>query len=227
MFMSREEALPSAECSTAARSGAPTQMPTPSAEGVGTLWRKTTVVEGADGRDEVFSIGPDGMVWSFLAEPDDSGNYKLKNLHMPAERFAVGHDGAGRLVVFAATGMVLRYRCETDPSQPERWTPARRVLLPPVRGAQHIQGVSCETIAKLMLVGVVLTVQNPGQLPTSGMAVSVWEQDGPVFRDAADFSETDPHGQITRFVDNVFTLKKSFLSRPRSNQHKAISSTHP
>ncbi len=224
MFMSREEALPRADsCTTDARSSVPTEMPTFSHEGVGTMWRKTVVVEGSSGQDEAFSIGPDGMVWSFLALPDNFGDYQLKNLRMPADHFAVGRDGAGRLVVFAAQGMVLRYRCETDSLQQRRWTPARRVLLPPVRGAQHIKAVSCETIAKLMLVGVVFAVKNPEQAATTGMAVSVWEQDGPVFRDAADFSETDPQGQISRFVGSVITPRQSFLSRARPAKPMALS----
>jgi hypothetical protein len=211
MFMSREQAMPTADTASAEQQLAPSDLPQPSLHDANSMWRRTVVMEGALGQDEAFSIGPDGMVWSFFPQPESEGGYRLKNLHMPAEQLAAGRNGAGRLVVFAADGMVLRYRVETtDPLA--RWTPPRRVLLPAIRGAQRIQSVSCETIAKLMLVGVVMRLEGHGAPHDTGMAVSVWEHDGPVFRDAAGFSETLPNGKISRFIGNVIAPQKSAAS---------------
>jgi hypothetical protein len=211
MFMSREQALPAAIYHLPQPQPACAEIQTPSLHGANSMWRRTVVIEGALGQDEAFSIGPDGMVWSFFPQPEVEGGYRLKNLHMPAEQLAVGRNGAGRLVVFASEGMVLRYRVETVGGD-SRWTPSRRVLLPAVRGSQCIQSISCETIAKLMLVGAVIKLHNDGRQQDTGMAVSVWEHDGPVFRDAAGFSETLPNGKISRFIGNVIAPQKSAAS---------------
>lgn len=212
MFMSREQALPQAYDSMAVPQPASAEIHKPSLYEASSMWSRTVVIEGAKGQDEAFSIGPDGMVWSFSPQPDTEGGYKLKNLQLPAEQLAVGRNGAGRLVVFASDGMVLRYRVESVEGD-SRWTPSRRVLLPAVRGAQRIQSLSCETISKLMLVGVVMQLQNQDGNQATGMAVSVWEHDGPVFRDAAGFSETSPNGQISRFIGKVIAPQKISLSR--------------
>lgn len=211
MFMSREQALPQAYDSLAVPQPTSAEMHRASLHDANSMWSRTVVVEGAMGRDEAFSIGPDGMVWSFCPQPEVEGGYILKNLHMPAEQLALGRNGAGRLVVFASDGLVLRYRVETVEGE-SRWTPSRRVLLPAVRGMQCILSVSCETIANLMLVGVVLKLHDHGAPQETGMAVSVWEHDGPVFRDAAGFSETSPDGQISRFIGKVIAPQKATIS---------------
>lgn len=211
MFMSREQALPHANDSLTAPQPASAEVQKASLHDANSMWSRTVVIEGAMGQDEAFSIGPDGMVWSFFPQPETEGGYRLKNLHMPAEQLAVGRNGAGRLVVFASDGMVLRYRVETV-GDDSRWTPSRRVLLPAVRGAQRIKSVSCETIANLMLVGVVLQLHDHCAMQETGMAVSVWEHDGPVFRDAAGFSETSPDGRISRFIGKVIAPQKATIS---------------
>ncbi len=206
MFMTREAALPRAlqeptnEATSTNHEAREHAHPS-----VSSMWRSTVVVQSALGLDEVFSIGPDGMVWNFAPQIDKAGAYRLKNMHMAADELAVGRDGSGRLVVFAADGLVLRYRCETAGGQLDRWTQPRRVLLPAIRGAQRIKRVSCESIAKLLLVGVTMSVQAQDGSKETALAVSVWEQDGPVFRDAAGFSETSPDGRINRFVSSVIT----------------------
>ena len=211
MFMSREQALPQSDDSMAVPQPASAEIHKASLHDANSMWSRTVVIEGAMGQDEAFSIGPDGMVWSFFPQPETEGGYCLKNLRMPAEQLAVGRNGAGRLVVFASEGMVMRYRVETVEGD-SRWTPSRRVLLPAVRGAQRIKSMSCETISKLLLVGVVMQLHNQDGDQATGMAVSVWEHDGPVFRDAAGFSETSPNGQISRFIGKVIAPQKTSMS---------------
>jgi len=78
-------------------------------------FRQTVVVRNRHGREEAFTIGPDGEVWGFFPDavdaPDFSG-YRLVSMCMPADQLTLGRNGLGSLVIVAIKGVQVCFREE-------------------------------------------------------------------------------------------------------------------
>jgi len=102
------------------------------------LWKQTTVLRNAQGQEEAISVGPDGNVWSFIADSGDSrfdaSGQRLES-RMPADFVTLGLHAAGALVVDRSQGLAPSVP-HGDPVDrighgsnglSHRWTPAKPV----------------------------------------------------------------------------------------------------
>lgn len=150
------------------------------------LWRQTTLLRNSRGHDEAISIGPDGMVWSFIADNGaGAGNQRLENLGLRADFVTVGRHSNDALVVMAAQGLTLQYRTETASSMQDRtqlhqrWTPARSVPLPDIAGAVGVRRLYTQTDFSGLRIALIVDTDTPEHGPSYVMACSQWTDNGP------------------------------------------------
>lgn len=151
----------------------------------GVQWQQTVVMRNAQKQEEAFSIGPDGLVWSFIADTGDSrfdaSGQHLENLGLQADFLTVGRNGAGALVVIAAKGLHIQYRTETPPSATEglRWSPAQSIALPPIAHATGVRRLYTQSDFSGMRIAMIVDTEQPGQGSSYVMACSQWHDSGP------------------------------------------------
>jgi len=154
------------------------------------LWKQTTVLRNAQGQEEAISVGPDGNVWSFIADSGDSRfdatGQRLENLAMPADFVTVGRNAAGALVVIAAKGLHLQYRTETPLTALDiadglthRWTPATTIQLPQIAGAVGVRRLYTQTDFSGMRIALIVDTETAEHGSSYVMACSQWTEKGP------------------------------------------------
>jgi len=154
----------------------------------GVQWQQTVVMRNAQKQEEAFSIGPDGRVWSFIADSGDSrfdaAGQHLENLGLEADFLTVGRNAAGALVVIAAKGLHTQYRTETpltalDAAQGLRWSPAQSIHLPTIQGATGVRRLYTQSDFSGMRIAMIVDTEQPGVGSSYVMACSQWHENGP------------------------------------------------
>ena len=152
-------------------------------------FRQTIVVSNRQGREEAFTIGPDGLVWSFFPDavnaPGLSG-YRLVSMRMPADHLTVGRDSYGSLVVIAVKGLQLRYRVENTPHDgpqaliaPARWSSIEYAPLPSITGAISVQRVYTQDDFGSLRVAAIVDVAQSESGNACALAYCDWNENGP------------------------------------------------
>ncbi len=152
-------------------------------------FRETIVVSNRQGREEAFTIGPDGLVWSFFpdaAEASGLSGYRLVSMRMPADHLTVGRDSSGSLVVIAVKGLQVRYRVENAPSEspqaliaPARWSGIEYAPLPSITGAVSVQRVYTQDDFGSLRVAAIVDVEQPESGSACALAYCDWNENGP------------------------------------------------
>ena len=155
----------------------------------GVQWQQTVVMRNAQNQEEAFSIGPDGLVWSFIADGGDSrfdaGGQRLENLGLEADFLTVGRNAAGALVVIAAKGLHTQYRTEAAVTALEmaenrpRWSPAQSIHLPHIQGATGVRRLYTQSDFSGMRIAMIVDTELPGVGASYVMACSQWHETGP------------------------------------------------
>nr|WP_315465315.1 hypothetical protein [uncultured Rhodoferax sp.] len=154
------------------------------------LWKQTTILRNVQGQEEAISVGPDGHVWSFIAEGagqrTSHTGQRLESLGLPAEHLTVGRNAAGALVVIAAKGLNLQYRVETPlaalhytDATRQRWSPARSLTLPAIAGAVGIRRLYTQNDFSGMRIALIVDTKTTEHGSSYVMACSQWTEDGP------------------------------------------------
>lgn len=152
-------------------------------------FRQTIVVSNRQGREEAFTIGPDGLVWSFFPDavnaPGLSG-YRLVSMRMPADHLTVGRDSVGSLVVIAVKGLQVRYRVENTPHDgpqalipPARWSSIAYAPLPSISGAISVQRVYTQDDFGNLRVAAIVDLAEPESGNACALAYCDWNESGP------------------------------------------------
>lgn len=152
-------------------------------------FRQTIVVSNRQGREEAFTIGPDGLVWSFFPDAADEpglSGYRLVSMRMPADHLTVGRDTHGSLVVIAVKGLQVRYRVENLPSQndqapiaPARWSGIEYAPLPSITGAVCVQRVYTQEDFGGLRVAAIVDLDKPVSGSSCALAYCDWNEGGP------------------------------------------------
>ena len=152
-------------------------------------FRQTIVVSNRQGREEAFTIGPDGLVWSFFPDAADEpglSGYRLVSMRMPADHLTVGRDTHGSLVVIAVKGLQVRYRVENLPSQgdqaliaPARWSGIEYAPLPSITGAVCVQRVYTQEDFGGLRVAAIVDLDAPVSGSSCALAYCDWNESGP------------------------------------------------
>ncbi|MDZ7918652.1 hypothetical protein [Rhodoferax sp.] len=159
----------------------------------GVQWQQTVVMRNAQNQEEAFSIGPDGLVWSFIADGGDSrfdgGGQRLENLGLEADFLTVGRNAAGALVVIAAKGLHTQYRTETPPGTGldagrdglrKRWSPGPiHPLTRTLQGATGVRRLYTQSDFSGMRIAMIVDTEQPGVGASYVMACSQWHETGP------------------------------------------------
>jgi hypothetical protein len=164
-----------------------THAPSPSQ---GVQWQQTVVMRNAQDQEEAFSIGPDGFVWSFIADSSgshfDASGQGLENLGMEADFLTVGRNAAGALVVIAAKGLRTQYRTENPVAALDatknpghRWSPAQPIHLPAIQGATGVRRLYNQSNFSGMRIAMIIDTEQPGVGSSYVMACSQWHDTGP------------------------------------------------
>lgn len=149
------------------------------------MWRHTVLIEAADGREESFSIGPDGYVWCFEVAADGHGAGRLISTGLRARVFAVGRDGTGALVVVAADDHGVQCVTETASAGPARWTAPRDVTGPGLVPAGVERIVTLTHDGRLFVAFLLRQADERGD-PTLRILDSVWSGGALVVRPGAN-----------------------------------------
>jgi hypothetical protein len=160
------------------------------ADATSSLWRQTTVLRNVQGQEEAISVGPDGNVWSFIADSGDSRfdatGQRLENLGLPADFVTVSRNAAGAIVVIAAKGLHLQYRTETpltalniSDGLRHRWTPAKTIRLPAIPGAVGVRRLYTQNDFSGMRIALIVDTETPETGQSYVMACSQWTEQGP------------------------------------------------
>jgi hypothetical protein len=156
----------------------------------GVQWQQTVVMRNAQKQEEAFSIGPDGYVWSFIADSGDSrfdaSGQRLENLGLKADFLTVGRNVAGALVVIAAKGLHTQYRTESPvtaldapESMSRRWSPAQSIHLPAIQGATGVRRLYTQSDFSGMRIALIVDTEHPNTGVSYVMACSQWHDSGP------------------------------------------------
>ncbi|QDL56532.1 hypothetical protein [Rhodoferax aquaticus] len=187
----------------ASRSAVPAQA-TPAATAQ-PLWRQTCLVDNRYGREEAFTIGPDGCVWSFfpdaLAQAFDV-SYCLESLGMPADVLAVGKDEFGNLVAVAAKGLQVQYRVELPhaqgaqaPAAAARWSEVRHANLPAMPGAIAIERLYTQDVFGSHHIAAMVRMDASVDESTVRLLYCNWTEQNPEFFASNEAREL---GQLAR-----------------------------
>lgn len=165
------------------------EQPQPPAHDESPKFRETIVVSNRQGREEAFTIGPDGLVWSFFPDAADApglSGYRLVSMRMPADHLTVGRDSSGSLVVIAVKGLQVRYRVENAPSEgpqaliaPARWSGIEYAPLPSITGAISVQRVYTQDDFGSLRVAAIVDVEQPESGAACALAYCDWNENGP------------------------------------------------
>ena len=152
-------------------------------------FRETIVVSNRQGREEAFTIGPDGLVWSFFPDAVDApglSGYRLVSMRMPADHLTVGRDASGRLVVIAVKGLQVRYRVESAPTEgPQalvaqgRWSGIEYAPLPSITGAVSVQRVYTQDDLGSLRVAAIVDLEPAESGSACALAYCDWNENGP------------------------------------------------
>ncbi len=152
-------------------------------------FRQTIVVSNRQGREEAFTIGPDGLVWSFFPDAADEpglSGYRLVSMRMPADHLTVGRDTHGSLVVIAVKGLQVRYRVENLPQKsdqalmaPPRWSGIEYAPLPSITGAVCVQRVYTQEDFGGLRVAAIVDLDAPVSGSSCALAYCDWNESGP------------------------------------------------
>ena len=152
------------------------------------VFRQTIVVRNRQGREEAFTIGPDGNVWCFFPDTVDVegyADYSFESLEMAADHLTVGRDAFGCLVVLAVKGLRVRYRVENETaesakmgSQKPRWSAIGDAPLPELTGAVSVKRVYTQNDCGLR-VAALIDVQGARGQGGVAMAYCQWKVNGP------------------------------------------------
>jgi hypothetical protein len=153
-------------------------------------FRQTIVVSNRQGREEAFTIGPDGQVWSFFpdaAEASGLSGYRLVSLRMPADHVTVGRDASGSLVVIAVKGLQVRYRVENLPADSgaqaliaaSRWSSIEYAPLPSITGAMSVQRVYTQEDYGALRVAAIVDLEQSEGGNACALAYCDWNENGP------------------------------------------------
>jgi hypothetical protein len=139
------------------------------------MWRSTMLVEQPDGREESFSIGPDGYVWSFEGGPGHAAS-RLTSTGLQARTFAVGRSGEGALVVVAAgdSGVHSVHETGSSGTASQRWSAPRPVTLPRLAGDGVIEQIVTQTREGNLFVGFVICQHDASGTTRLRMLDAVW-----------------------------------------------------
>lgn len=158
--------------------------------GMGVQWQQTVVVRNAQKQEEAFSIGPDGRVWSFIADTGDrrfdTSGPRLWNLGLEADFLTVGRNMAGVLVVIAAKGLRTQYRTEMPLAARDAakglghcWSPAKSIHLPHIPGAIRVRRLYTQSDFNGMRIAMIVDTGQPGIGASYVMVCSQWHDTGP------------------------------------------------
>jgi hypothetical protein len=152
-------------------------------------FRQTIVVSNRQGREEAFTIGPDGLVWSFFPDAADApgfSGHRLVSMRMPADHLTVGRDAHGSLVVIAVKGLQVRYRVESVAPEgdqaliaPARWSSIEYAPLPSITGAVSVQRVYTQEDFGSLRVAAILDLQKDETGSACALAYCDWKENGP------------------------------------------------
>ena len=152
-------------------------------------FRETIVVSNRQGREEAFTIGPDGLVWSFFPDAVDApglSGYRLVSMRMPADHLTVGRDASGSLVVIVVKGLQVRYRVESAPSEgpqaliaPARWSGIEYAPLPSITGAVSVQRVYTQDDFGNLRVAAIVDLESEESGNAFALAYCDWNEKGP------------------------------------------------
>ncbi len=153
-------------------------------------WQQTVVMRNAQQEEEAFSIGPDGQVWSFIADRSDSnangGAPRLENLGLEADFLTVGRNAAGALVLIAAKGLRTQYRTEIPLTARDAarglgrcWSPAQSIQLPAIPGATGVRRLYTQSDFNGMRIAMIVDTELPGVGASYVMVCSQWRDTGP------------------------------------------------
>jgi hypothetical protein len=146
----------------------------------GVQWQQTVVMRNAQNQEEAFSIGPDGCVWSFIADSSfDDGGQRMENLGLEADFLTVGRNAAGALVVIAAKGLHTQYRTEVAETPGHRWSPVQSIHLPAIQGATGVRRLYNQSSFSGMRIAMIIDTEQPGAGSSYVMACSQWHDNGP------------------------------------------------
>ncbi|QDL52798.1 hypothetical protein [Rhodoferax aquaticus] len=186
-MLSRRESVPHVPLIPRANFGDVFELPKQPQPKSSSIWRDTVVVRNRQGREEVFTIGPDGCVWSFFPDAvssGDFGSYHLESLGMQADVLAVGDDTFGNRVVVAAKGLKVQYRVEEQAPQGTesscilaRWSMPKEALLPHVRGAIAVKRLYTESVFGYMHIAAVLSIDESVDDAGVALAYCDWQED--------------------------------------------------
>ena len=134
------------------------------------MWKNTQVRVDATGREEAFSIGPDGYIWSYFRNADAFGAGRLKSTGLMATTFVLGQTDTGRAVIVAADGIDVRHVMEDD-RDGRRWTKPRPVACHGLSDAVSVETVLIQSIGSTLFVALLLQQTGrwrPGMLSALG-----------------------------------------------------------
>jgi hypothetical protein len=150
-------------------------------------FRQTVVVSNRQGREEAFTIGPDGSVWSFFPDAANTpgSGFSLVGLGMPADLLSVGRDSFGCLVVIAVKGLRVRYRVENESTNDDRgapplirWSSIEYAPLPHIEGATNVQRIYTQEDFGGLRVAAIVDVQETDGGKAFAMAYCNWKEVG-------------------------------------------------
>ena len=146
-----------------------------------TMWKNTVVWTDAQGREEAFSIGPDGYVWSYYRNAQGASAGRLISTGLLATSFALGRTELDRLVVIAADGTTVRHVMETGDGGAVRWTGPRQATFAGLRDAVSVDKVLAQSIGTSLFVGVLTRHIGAVGQDCFQLWDSVWAGDSLVF----------------------------------------------
>ncbi len=148
------------------------------------LAKSATLIVNSSGAKEVYSIGSDNLVWRTTFDPSSASGYIQTNLGLPADSLAVSLDPWGRIVVFAAYGLNLRYIViDHSPGQiGNKWSKPMDVCVPEVDNATRLGNVYVQTVGDDLHVGVFTQYRVSSTSKLYAFAHALWKRDGLKFQ---------------------------------------------
>lgn len=154
------------------------------------MWRHTLLIELKGGRQESFSIGPDGYVWSYEVAAPGGGAGRLISTDLRGHVFAVGRCGNGALMVVAADAQGVA--CVVETGDPERrWSDPRPVGAPELTRAS-IERIYTLTRDSTLFVAFVLRQQEAVHGATYRLVDAIWSGGSLVVCDEATTASRRP-----------------------------------
>ena len=146
------------------------------------MWRGTALATSEDGREEAYSIGLDGYIWSYGVNSDSGRTGRLISTGLRATTFAIGTLHNGHTLVIAADGALVHYVVETGkPGQ--RWSLACPVTFAaPLMRTVSVDKIFTQTLGHSLFVGVLTRHRGIDDEDGCQFWESIWTREGLVFR---------------------------------------------